>query len=126
VAPNHPITQGIGDYLELANTEMYGERFDIPEPDQLIFVSWFAGGEVFRSGCVFNRGNGRVFYFRPGHETYPIYHNPQVIKVIGNACRWLAPAQFIVDKCPMSPALEPIADTSKDFGKAGIQQASKL
>jgi trehalose utilization protein len=126
VAPNHPITAGIGDYLELPNTEMYGERFDIPEPDQLIFVSWFEGGEVFRSGCVFNRGNGRVFYFRPGHETYPIYHNPEIIRVIGNACRWLAPQRFIVDQCPMSPALEPIADKAKEFGKAGIQQASKL
>ena len=67
---------------------MYGERFDIPEPDKLIFVSWYAGGEVFRSGCVWERGNGRIFYFQPGHETYPIYYNEQVLTVIGNAARW--------------------------------------
>ena len=91
VAPGHPITQGIGEYLELEKAEMYGERFDIPEPDQLIFISWFEGGEVFRSGATWNRGNGKVFYFRPGHETYPIYHNKEVLKVIENAVRWARP-----------------------------------
>ncbi|MCD8483393.1 MAG: ThuA domain-containing protein [Verrucomicrobia bacterium] len=80
IAPGHPITEGIGEYFELEHTEMYGERFDIPEPQQLIFLSWFQGGEVFRSGCTWERGNGRIFYFRPGHETYPIYHNAQVQK----------------------------------------------
>jgi len=88
IAPGHDITEGIGEYIELPNTEMYGERFDIPEPDQLIFISWFEGGEVFRSGCVWHRGNGRIFYFRPGHESYPIFHNQQVITVIANAVRW--------------------------------------
>jgi trehalose utilization protein len=91
VAPGHPITEGIGEYIELPNTEMYGERFDIPEPDKQIFISWFQGGEVFRSGCVFERGNGRVFYFKPGHETYPIYYNKEVLKVIENAVRWAKP-----------------------------------
>ncbi len=91
VAPSHPITRGIGEYIELPQTEMYGERFDIPQPDELVFVSWFAGGEVFRSGCCWHRGRGRVFYFRPGHETYPIYHNKEVLTVIANACRWAAP-----------------------------------
>lgn len=123
VAPAHPITQGIGDYIELPNTEMYGERFDIPEPDELIFISWFEGGEVFRSGCCWNRGHGRVFYFRPGHETYPIYHDKQIIKVISNACKWAAPRIFIEDKCPnIKTPLEKIAPKSIDFGKAGIVQ----
>ena len=91
IEPSHPIAQGIGECIELPNTEMYGERFDIPNPDQIIFISWFEGGEVFRSGCTFQRGHGRVFYFRPGHETYPIYHNAQVIQVIKNAVRWARP-----------------------------------
>ena len=88
ITPGHPIVEGIGDYIELPQTEMYGECFDIPTPDELIFISWFAGGEVFRSGCCWQRGRGKVFYFRPGHETYPIYHNEQVQKVLGNAVRW--------------------------------------
>jgi trehalose utilization protein len=70
---------------------MYGERFDIPAPDALVLLSWFQGGDVFRSGCCFNRGNGRIFYFRPGHETFPIYDQPEVQRVIANACRWAAP-----------------------------------
>ena len=93
IEPGHPIVDGIGEYIELEHAEMYGERFDIPQPDALIFVSWFAGGEVFRSGCVYYRGRGKVFYFRPGHETYPIYHNPEILRVISNAVRWLAPVQ---------------------------------
>ncbi len=88
ITPAHPIAEGIGDFFELEQTEMYGEFFDIPQPDELVFISWFAGGEVFRSGCCWQRGKGKVFYFRPGHETYPIYHNKNVQKVIGNAARW--------------------------------------
>ncbi len=88
ITPAHPIAAGIGDFFELPQTEMYGEFFDIPTPDELVFISWFAGGEVFRSGCCWQRGKGKVFYFRPGHETYPIYHNANVQKVIGNAARW--------------------------------------
>ena len=88
VNPNHPITQGLGRYIELPNTEMYGEFFDIPEPDELLFVSWFEGGEVFRSGAVWHRGKGRIFYFRPGHETYPIFYNQEVIQVLANGVRW--------------------------------------
>jgi trehalose utilization protein len=92
-APGHPITEGLaGEYFELPETEMYGEYFDIPQPDELIFISWFAGGEVFRSGCTFRRGRGKIFYFRPGHETYPIYHHETVQLVIANAVRWAAPA----------------------------------
>ena len=92
VAPSHPIVEGIGEYIELEQEEMYGEHFDIPAPDELIFTSWFEGGEVFRSGCTYTRGSGRVFYFRPGHETYPTYHNEQIQRVIINAVRWAAPA----------------------------------
>ncbi|MCL4504616.1 MAG: ThuA domain-containing protein [Chloroflexi bacterium] len=91
VNPGHPIAQGIEEYFELPHEEMYGEHFDIPAPDELVFVSWFEGGEVFRSGCCFTRGNGKIFYFRPGHETFPTYFNPMVRKVIANAARWAAP-----------------------------------
>ncbi|MCX5634691.1 MAG: ThuA domain-containing protein [Planctomycetota bacterium] len=108
IEPAHPITEGIGEYIELPHTEMYGERFDIPTPDKLIFISWFAGGEVFRSGCTWQRGHGKIFYFRPGHETFPIFHDPQIIKVITNAVRWAKPTIMKKDSCPNSPALEKI------------------
>lgn len=88
VSPNHPITQGIGPYIELENTEMYGEQFDIPDPDELLFISWFEGGDVFRSGAVWHRGRGRIFYFRPGHESYPIFYNKEILKVLTNGVRW--------------------------------------
>jgi trehalose utilization protein len=90
-SPNHPITEGLNEYIELPEEEMYGEFFDIPAPDELIFTSWFQGGEVFRSGCTFHRGHGKIFYFRPGHETHPTYHNSEIQKVIANATRWAAP-----------------------------------
>ena len=87
----HPIADGLPDYFELPHTEMYGEPFDVPQPDQLVLISWFAGGEVFRSGCCWHRGRGKVFYFRPGHETFPIYYDENVLRVITNAIRWAAP-----------------------------------
>lgn len=90
-APSHPIAQGIPQQFELLREEMYGEPFDIPEPDETVFLSWFAGGEVFRSGVTFRRGAGRIFYFQPGHEEYPTYHNDYVLKVIENAVRWACP-----------------------------------
>jgi len=121
--PGHPVTEGIGDYIELPNTEMYGERFGIPTPDKLIFVSWFEGGEVFRSGCCWERGHGRIFYFRPGHETYPIFYNPEVIKVITNAVRWAKPRVLIPNEgCPhVQETLETIEPKEVDFGKAGVE-----
>ena len=91
IEPGHPITDGLGEYIELPETEMYGERFDIPAPDTLVFSSWFEGGETFRSGCCYRRGRGNVFYFRPGHETYPIYHDEDVRQVLRNAVEWAAP-----------------------------------
>lgn len=93
VDPAHPIADGIPEMIELERTEMYGEHFDIPQPDQQVFISWFQGGEVFRSGCCWHRGLGKVFYFRPGHETLPIYHNGTILKVIANGVKWAAPCR---------------------------------
>jgi trehalose utilization protein len=87
---SHPIAEGLGDSFALEQEEMYGEPFDIPTPDQLVLISWFAGGEVFRSGCCWSRGRGRIFYFQPGHETHPTYFQPIVRQVIANAVRWAA------------------------------------
>jgi trehalose utilization protein len=90
VDPSHPIAAGLGEYFELEREEMYGEHFDIPEPDGLIFISWFEGGEVFRSGCTYHRGNGKIFYFRPGHEAYPTFYNSHVLRAISNGVKWAA------------------------------------
>jgi trehalose utilization protein len=87
----HPIVEGLGEWIDIPHEEMYGEPFDIPAPDTLVLVSWFAGGEVFRSGCCYHRGHGKIFYFRPGHETFPTYYQPEVQTVITNAVRWAAP-----------------------------------
>lgn len=89
VDPSHPITAGIGQWIDLEKEEMYGEHFDIPTPDQLVFISWFEGGEVFRSGATYQRGKGRIFYFRPGHETYPTYYNKEIQTVIKNGVDWV-------------------------------------
>ena len=90
IEPDHPIARGLPEHFELPECEMYGERFDIPQPDELVFISWFKGGEVFRSGCTWRRGYGKVFYFRPGHELHPTFHNENVQLVIQNAVRWAA------------------------------------
>jgi trehalose utilization protein len=94
VTPEHPIAQGLGRYFELEKEEMYGEPFEVPAPDELIFLSWFKGGEVFRSGCCYVRGRGRIFYFRPGHETFPTYYDQTVQQVIANGIRWAAPVMM--------------------------------
>ncbi len=121
--PGHPIVQGIGSALELPNTEMYGEPFGIPTPDEQILISWFEGGEVFRSGCTWKRGNGKIFYFRPGHETYPIYHNDGVKRILKNAAHWLAPEGVDwIDACPNIPidkAPEPISQKGGKLHAAG-------
>ena len=123
VEPSHPIAAGLGEYFELPNEEMYGERFDIPPPDELVLMSWFEGGEVFRSGCCWRRGHGRVFYFRPGHEAYPTYHDANVQRVLTNAVHWAAPRVQIADRCPMSAPLEPLTRKSVSFTKVGVLQA---
>ncbi|HEY0946122.1 MAG TPA: ThuA domain-containing protein [Opitutaceae bacterium] len=108
VLPSHPITQGIGEHFEITAEEMYGEPFGIPTPDELLFISWFSGGEVFRSGATWQRGHGRLFYFRPGHETYPTYHHKDVQRVILNAVRWAQQTVRIPDGAPKSAPLEPL------------------
>jgi trehalose utilization protein len=87
--PDHPIAQGLPKTFSLKQTEMYNEPFHVPEPDEVIFEERWATGEWFRSGMVWTVGKGKVFYFRPGHETYPLFKQPEIIKVIENACRWL-------------------------------------
>ena len=95
VKPSHPIAAGVESPIVIPKQEMYGELFDIPEPDDLIFISSFEGGEVFRSGVTFSRGKGRIFYFSPGDQEYPVYHQPQIQQVIANGVGWVAqPKQF--------------------------------
>ena len=113
VQPGHPIARGVGPYIEIEAEEMYGEFFDIPQPDELIFVSWFAGGEVFRSGATFTRGLGKIFYFRPGHETFPTFHNREVLNVIANAANWAAPSQ---GPAPEFGNQKPLEDLSRFSG----------
>jgi len=97
-SPGHPIVDGINDHIVIPQEEMYGEHFDIPQPDETVLISSFTpGGEVFRSGCTFRRGMGRIFYFRPGHETYPAYHQPEVLKIFVNGVRWCAPTAGAVN-----------------------------
>lgn len=91
VAPGHPIAAGVPHPLIIEREEMYGELFDVPQPDELVFISSFTGGEVFRSGCCYRRGQGRVFYFRPGDQEFPTYHQPDIQRVIANAVGWAAP-----------------------------------
>ena len=90
-APTHPIAAGIPEMMEIPEEEMYGEYFDIPKPDDVVFTGWFSGGQVFRSGCTFSRGYGKIFYFQPGHEEYPIYYMPEIQQIIINAVRFCAP-----------------------------------
>lgn len=103
--PGHPIARGLGPCLELPQSEMYGEPFVIPPPEEQVFISWYEGGEVFRSGNCYRRGAGKIFYFSPGHETYPIYYNPQVRQVIYNAVVWARPEGHWqdVEKAPNVP-----------------------
>lgn len=85
---SHPIAAGLGEYVEIPATEMYGEPFLVPEPAETVFITWYEGGEVFRSGLTYRRGGGKIFYFSPGHEVYPIYHQPEVRQILRNAVRW--------------------------------------
>lgn len=109
--PGHPVLAGIGETIELDEEEMYGERFDIPEPDELLMIGWFPGGEVFRSVCVWSRGAGRVVYLQPGHETHPTYHHPEIQRLIANACGWAGRRVTVADvgKAPNAQPREPRA-----------------
>ena len=91
--PSHPIARGIPEFFDLEEEEMYGEFFDIPKPDDVVFTTWFSGGNIFRGGCTWQRGFGKVFYFHPGHDTNLAYYNPTVLKVISNAVLWVAPTK---------------------------------
>jgi trehalose utilization protein len=125
VNPRHPIAAGLPEYFELENEEMYGEPFSVPEPLETVFISWFEGGEVFRSGITYRRGAGNIFYFRPGHETYPTYHDATVGQVLRNAVRWArpeGPALTSILKAPNVPvteALEPIVERGPKLHKPG-------
>lgn len=92
IEPGHPIARNLPEYIELGEEETYGERFEIPTPDELVFVSWFSGGEVFRSGCCFRRGSGKIFYFRPGHEAYPTFYRTDIRQILANAVEWAKPS----------------------------------
>ena len=92
IEPAHPIARNLPEYIELDQEETYGERFEIPTPDELVFISWFAGGEVFRSGACWRRGLGKIFYFRPGHEAYPTYYRGDIRQVLANAVDWAKPS----------------------------------
>jgi trehalose utilization protein len=111
--PGHAIAQGVPAWFEIEHEEMYGEPFGIPNPDEVVFLSWFAGGEAFRSGVTYRRGAGKVFYFRPGHETYPTYHQAEVQLVLRNAVKWARPEGQVAWSSPNRPveaSLEPLKE----------------
>jgi trehalose utilization protein len=95
VNPSHPITAGVPQPIVINEHEMYGEFFDIPAPDELIFISTFSSGEVFRSGCCWRRGKGKVFYFSPGDQEYPVYLHPDIKRVLANAVQWARPEDSV-------------------------------
>lgn len=130
VNPTHPIAQGLGPHFELTHTEMYGEPFSVPEPLETVFMSWLEGGEVFRSGLTYQRGGGRIFYFSPGHETYPIFYDENVIRVLRNAVRWAYnPARpwtsiHTAPNRPVDKSLEPLVAKGPSLhspGEAGYR-----
>ena len=130
VNPHHPIAAGLPQYFELENEEMYGEHFSVPEPLETVFISWFQGGEVFRSGLTYRRGAGNIFYFRPGHETYPTYHDATVGQVLRNAVNWAYNPQGAyraihdAPNVPVETALEPIVERGGKLhakGEAGLR-----
>ena len=126
---NHPIARGVGPFFEIERSEMYGEPFTIPEPLETVFISWYQGGEVFRSGVTFRRGGGRIFYFGAGHEVYPIYHDTSVQQVLRNAAKWAAdPAGGwtevgVAKHTPAAEAPEPLSERG-DRLHGGTEKAS--
>lgn len=120
IEPSHPIAYGLPEYIELEQEETYGERFEIPAPDELVFISWFSGGEVFRSGCCYKRGLGKIFYFRPGHEEYPTFYREDITQILKNAVRWAAPGRITRPTLGHYPALEKVQD--KFAGKSDSER----
>jgi trehalose utilization protein len=120
VSPSHPITAGIPHPIMINEHEMYGEFFDIPAPDELIFLSTFSSGEVFRSGCCWRRGKGKVFYFSPGDQEYPIYHHPDIKRVLANAALWACPEQS-TDIAPPAVVNMPAPHFDRRLSTEGIQ-----
>lgn len=110
IEPSHPIAQNLPEYIELPQEETYGERFEIPAPDELVFISWFSGGEVFRSGCCYKRGRGKVFYFRPGHEEYPVYYREDITQILKNSIEWARPSNGPKPTLGHYAAIEKVAD----------------
>ena len=108
--PSHPIAQGVPACTVLPHEEMYGEPFDIPAPDETVFLGWFQGGNVFRSGVTYRRGRGKVFYFQPGHETHPTFKQPEIAKILHNAVRWAYNPDICAEapSCPCVQASEPL------------------
>lgn len=100
IKPSHPITQGIGRFFKLDHEETYGEPFTVPEPDELVLIGSYEGGEVFRAGCCYRRENGKIFYFQPGHETFPTFYHKDVVRIIRNAIHWAAPIYRVRMECP--------------------------
>lgn len=120
IEPSHPICEGLPEYIEFSQEETYGERFGIPKPDELLFISWFSGGEVFRSGCCYERGLGKIFYFRPGHEEYPTFYRDDVALIIRNAVEWARPRNFTPPTLGHVAPLENVAD--KFAGRSDIER----
>lgn len=108
VTPAHPIAAGVPNPIVIEEQEMYGEPFDIPTPDETIFISSFTGGEVFRSGVTFTRGRGRIFYFSPGDQEYPVYHHPDIQRVIANGVQWAAPLSRARDTPRLDGPVRPV------------------
>ena len=110
IEPAHPIAEGLPEYIEIEKEETYGERFEIPTPDELVFISWFSGGEVFRSGCCYKRGLGKIFYFRPGHEEYPTFYRDDITKILKNAINWAKPLNMTRPTLGHFEAIEDVKD----------------
>jgi trehalose utilization protein len=120
VKPNHPIAQNLPEVFGIPQQEMFGEFFDIPEPDELIFLSTFSGGEVLRSGLCYQRGYGRVFYFSPGDQSYPVYHDRNIRQVLANAVQWAAPQSGVREHAYVSRQ-SPEGWVETEVAKADIQ-----
>lgn len=117
INPGHPLTYGIDEVIEIPADEMYGEPQLIPEPDQTVFLAWWEGGDVCRSGCVFYRGRGKLFEFTPGHETFPVLWLPEYHQVLRNAVRWMAPDPAMIVPPPGKEHLDGTARENLDHRK---------